>query len=232
MESAESPTATPAVRIEDLTFSYGEARFRLAIPDLSLDKSSQVAVIGPSGSGKSTLFDLLMGLQPNFGGTIRILGEDLYGRRESARSSWRLENIGFIPQNFALLDYLTVREQVLMPGKFLRGRDLTKTEQKADSLLERSGLVEMASSYQDSLSQGERQRVAICRGLAHAPRLILADEPTGNLDPETQRNITSMLIDESRRLAATLLMITHDHSLLSEFDQVIDVSKWSGKGDA
>ncbi len=225
----ESSDGDLALHVERLYFSYGEARFRLAIPSLSIASGSRVAVIGPSGSGKSTLFNLIMGLSPNFQGRVEVLGEDIYSKTEAERCHWRLQHVGFIPQNFALLDYLSVKEQAIMPSKFLGNADSKAANKKVDQLLERAGIAQMESSYPETLSQGERQRVAICRGLAHEPQLILADEPTGNLDPETQRTITTMIIDEATRLSATLLMITHDHSLLSTFDHVIDISQWSGK---
>ena len=132
--------------------------------------------------------------------------------------------MGLVPQGFELLDYLTIRENILVPFCLSPGMHLSaERETHCDALAERAGIAGQLGKFPRQLSQGERQRAALCRGLVASPRLILADEPTGNLDPENQERIVALLLAEADRLKATVVMITHNPELLPRFDRVIDL---------
>lgn len=212
------------IECRDIVFAYPGERFELRIPAFRVEKGEAVALVGPSGSGKTTFLNLISGNLVPASGEIRV-GEFRPAELPVAeRQRYRLENIGLVPQNFELLDYLTVRENIGLPYRI--GKDYGEPEgleERCRSLAERAGIVELLDDYPGRLSQGERQRAALCRGLVTAPPLVLADEPTGNLDPDNQDKIVELLLEEARRIAATVLMITHDPVLLPRFDRVVDV---------
>lgn len=209
---------------ENLEFSYRDDGFLFRVDALAVDSGERVALVGPSGCGKTTLLNLLAGILVPRNGSVRVNEQDLGSLPLAERQAFRVENIGMIPQNFELLDYLTVRENILLPFRISSALSLTKErETLADELADRTGIRTLMNRFPEQLSQGERQRAAICRGLVTSPRLILADEPTGNLDPENQDRIVSLLLDEGTRLGATILMITHELELVSRFDRSIDV---------
>jgi putative ABC transport system ATP-binding protein len=181
----------------------------LVLDDVSfaIDAGESVAVLGPSGSGKSTLLALMAGLDRPSGGEILYEGRPIQALSEDALALWRRENVGFVFQSFQLLQHLTARENVLLPLE-LRG-DASPGE-AADELLEQVGLAERAHHYPTQLSGGEQQRIAVARAFAARPALLLADEPTGNLDSRTGQTVLEMLARLQRRSGTSLVLVTHD----------------------
>lgn len=211
------------VEIEDLAFRYPQGGFGLKIPSLTLDEGERVAVVGPSGTGKTTLLNLIAGLVRPGQGRVRVGGTDVATLSDGARRAFRAREIGFIFQDFALLDYLTARENILYPYRISRGMRLTAdVRARAETLAQSAGLGGKLGRRPAQLSQGEQQRVAICRALLAQPKLILSDEATGNLDPDNKELILDLLFEQVDAAGASLLAVTHDHDLLPRFDRVID----------
>lgn len=209
------------IEIEDLSFAYPE--FRLSIPALSVAEGERVAVVGPSGTGKTTLLNLISGIATPEAGVLRVGGTDIAHLTDAARRAFRARRIGFVFQNFALLDYLPARENILYPYRIAPGLRLDRAARdRALGLAEACGIGGKLDRHPAALSQGEQQRVAICRALVTEPQLILADEATGNLDPETKGLILDLLFARAAEAGATVLAVTHDHELLPRFDRVID----------
>ncbi|NQV24666.1 MAG: ATP-binding cassette domain-containing protein, partial [Rhodopirellula sp.] len=178
---------------------------------------------GPSGCGKSTLLTLLAGIAIPRRGDIRVDGRELTSLDDAARRAFRVSSVGMVFQEFELLDYLNVEENILLPFLINPAQRLThETRSAVNRLATALGLSELLSRRIDRLSHGERQRVAIARALITNPQLLLADEPTGNLDPVTRDRIVELLLNQAAERQATLVMATHDHSLLKRFDRVID----------
>ena len=177
-----------------------------------------VAIVGVSGSGKSTLLGLLAGLDMPSTGSVRIDGHDLNALDEDGRAALRGRMIGFVFQSFQLLPAMTALENVMLPLE-LAGAD--DAEPAARAMLARVGLAERAHHYPKQLSGGEQQRVAIARAFVGRPRLLLADEPTGNLDSATGAQVIDLLFELNRESGATLLLVTHDESLTRRCDRVL-----------
>ena len=209
--------------LQAVEFGYGDAGFRLNIPQLTLAAGSRTAFVGPSGSGKTTLLRLMAGIATPQAGKIQIGEHSLHKLAEADRRAFRIQQIGFVFQDFRLIDYLDVRENLRLSFRLndalTLGRDV---DARLESLAETLQLTEKLSAAIDTLSQGERQRVAIGRALLPQPGLILADEPTGNLDPTNKTRILDLLFEQAEASGATLVMVTHDHALLDRFEQVID----------
>lgn len=221
------------IHCENLRFTYPAESFQLAIEAFSVEKGESVALIGPSGCGKTTLMNLLSGILSPDGGQVIVNGVVVNELPMAARQRFRLGTIGLVPQNFELLDYLTIRENILVPCRVGSQLRLTgEIEARCGDLAERAGIAAHLDKFPRQLSQGERQRAALCRGLVTSPPLLLADEPTGNLDPENQDKIVSLLLGEAARIGASALMITHDPVLLPRFDRVVEVMKLRQKGGA
>ena len=162
-------------------------------------------------------------------GSIEIDKQVVTDLSKADRSRLRVKNIGLVPQQFELLDYLTVRENILLPFRVSGSQSLDeKAEQNADLLMDRVGIQQHRDRLPDQLSQGERQRTAICRGLVATPKAIFADEPTGNLDPENQAKIVDLLLEQADEIGATVLMVTHEPSLLPQFDRTINIRDLRG----
>ncbi len=178
--------------------------------DLAVESGESVAILGASGSGKSTLLGLLAGLDLPSSGTVRVGGEDLFALDEDGRAALRGRSIGFVFQSFQLLPALTALENVMLPLELAGSR--TAREQ-ALAVLERVGLGGRLRHYPKHLSGGEQQRVAIARAFAPRPRLLLADEPTGNLDGATGAKVIELLFDLNREQGTTLVLVTHDADL-------------------
>jgi putative ABC transport system ATP-binding protein len=183
--------------------------------DFTIPSGQFVAIVGPSGSGKSTLLGLLAGLDEPSTGQILIDGTDITGLSEDALAKLRGEKIGFVFQFFHLVPSLTAFENILVPMEIARRRDAVP---RAKQLLGEVGLSERGHHYPSQLSGGEQQRVAIARALANDPPILMADEPTGNLDTTTGRHILDLLLDVRRRRETTLVLVTHDHDLASLAD--------------
>jgi putative ABC transport system ATP-binding protein len=183
--------------------------------DLSIPSGRFLAVVGPSGSGKSTLLGLLAGLDAPSTGEILVDGTDITKLGEDDLARLRGEKIGFVFQFFHLVPSLTAFENILVPMEIARRRDAVT---RARQLLEEVGLSDRGHHYPSQLSGGEQQRVAIARALANDPAIVLADEPTGNLDSTTGRHIMQLLLDVHRARQTTLVLVTHDHDLASLAD--------------
>jgi putative ABC transport system ATP-binding protein len=215
------------INIQSLTFTYPSGEFRLDIPELSVAVGEKVAFVGPSGSGKTTLLNLVAGIFPPKRGSIRVEDDEISSLGDTARRNFRISNIGFIFQDFGLLDYLDVRDNILHPYRITDVLVLNDdVRQRADTLAEQMGIADKMQRHPPDLSQGERQRVAICRALLSGPKLILADEATGNLDPKNKIHILELLFESVDSHNATLLAVTHDHELLPHFDNVVNFSEF------
>jgi len=190
--------------------------------DLTIHEGEFVALLGVSGSGKSTLLNLISGIDEPTRGTIVIDGLDVTRLDEQARTLHRRDQIGIVFQFFNLIPTLTVLENVTLPLE-LRGDDRRQSTQRGRALLERVGLPDRAGDFPDRLSGGEQQRVAIARALVHEPALVLADEPTGNLDAGTGKSVLALLLELTRQTGRTLLMATHDPAIIPHADRVFRI---------
>ena len=213
------------LELRELSFAYPDQGFALSVPELTLEAGETMALLGPSGSGKTTLLNLLAGILTPITGSIQLNGDNLSALSERQRRRHRLLNIGMIFQSFELLDYLDVRDNILLQGRLCDSRRSDENlEQQARKIAEDLGLGDKWRRNSMALSQGERQRVAVCRALLLNPGLVLADEPTGNLDPDNKITVLRKLIANCKQHRRILLTVTHDHSLLTEFDRVIDIA--------
>ena len=209
--------------VESLGFAYREGGFCLRIPQFAVAAGEKVAVIGPSGSGKTTLLNLVAGIFVPDQGTVTVDEVSVNSLNDAGRRDFRISNIGFVFQDFELLDYLPVLDNILHPYRITRALQLSReVRQRALALADQMGIADKLQRYPQELSQGERQRAAICRALLPRPQLILADEATGNLDPENKERILDLLFESVDQHGATLLAVTHDHDLLPRFDRVVD----------
>ena len=186
--------------------------------DMTVPDGQFVAVVGPSGSGKSTLLGLIAGLDAPTSGEIRVDGEPVTRMGEDALASLRGRKIGFIFQSFHLIPSMTALENVLAPMEIMGRRDAAE---RARALLEDVELTGRAHHYPSQLSGGEQQRVAIARAFANEPSILLADEPTGNLDSRNGQHVFDLMVGMNRRRGATLLLVTHDHELAARADRRI-----------
>jgi putative ABC transport system ATP-binding protein len=219
------PPAPPVIELHDVSKSYSEGeavREVLSEVRLTLHAGEFVVLLGRSGSGKSTLLNLISGIDLPSRGTVRVEGRELVALSEHERTLLRRERIGFIFQSFNLLPTLTVEENILLPLE-LTGREDSHSRGRVRELLDTVGLGNRAASFPDRLSGGEQQRVAVARALAHAPPLLLADEPTGNLDEHTGRKVLDLLEGLTRRENACALVVTHDPGLVSRADRVLSL---------
>ena len=200
-----------------LTDGQGTLRI-LQDVSFSVRAGESVAIVGASGSGKSTLLGLLAGLDVPSAGSVRIQGTELFALDEDARAALRGESVGFVFQSFQLLPALTALENVMLPLE-LAGVD--KAAAIAGQWLKRVGLGDRLRHYPKHLSGGEQQRVALARAFAPNPRLLLADEPTGNLDAATGESIIELIFVLNRESGTTLILVTHDESLAARCDRVL-----------
>jgi ABC-type lipoprotein export system ATPase subunit len=209
------------VAVQDLIVEYdiGNSRFTAVdIPLWSLDQGAQVAIFGPSGCGKSTLLHVLAGLLAPKSGQVNVCGQDLSQLSESDLDHFRARHIGYIFQDFNLLQGYTALENVLLGMAFSRQKP---DRGHARELLERVGLSHRVKHRPAELSIGERQRVAIARALARKPELILADEPTGSLDPVHAREVVKLLGEACREHGCSLLVVSHDPGVVDSFDAAV-----------
>jgi len=202
----------------------GEPLDVLCSIDLDVDEGESVAVLGPSGSGKTTLLGLLAGLDRPTSGSVALDGIDLEPLSEDERGALRAARVGFVFQDFQLLSTLTALENVLVPLELLPGDQsppAAEADARASRLLGRVGLADRLHHHPAQLSGGEQQRVAIARAFANEPRLLFADEPTGNLDRETGREISDLLFELNHQARTTLVMVTHDIELARRADRIV-----------
>ncbi|MGA9771299.1 MAG: ABC transporter ATP-binding protein [Blastocatellia bacterium] len=188
--------------------------------DLNIPDGQFISLVGPSGSGKSTLLGLIAGLDGPTSGKILIDGENITGMDEDSLAELRGEKIGFVFQSFHLMPSLTALENILAPMEI---RGLRNAQDRAQRLLEDVDLVARAHHYPSQLSGGEQQRVAIARAFANDPSILLADEPTGNLDSRNGRHVFEMMVEMNRKRNATLVLVTHDHELAALADRQISL---------
>jgi len=213
-----------AENLEQTYTSAGKPLTVLREINLSIEPEAFVAIVGPSGSGKTTLLGLLAGLDVPTKGTVKIDGQSLGDLTEDQRAVLRGEKIGFVFQTFQLIPTLTALENVLVPIE-LRGNGAPRAaHRRAIELLERVGLGDRAHHYPAQLSGGEQQRVGLARAFASAPRILLADEPTGSLDTETGTTVIDLLVELNRDAKTTLVLVTHDPALASRARRVVRLS--------
>jgi putative ABC transport system ATP-binding protein len=216
------------IRISQLEYRYREGDFTLRVPDLSVERGSTVAIIGPSGSGKTTLLHLMAGIAVPGSGQVSIDGIELSGLGSTARRDFRIRTIGLVFQEFELLEYLTVLDNILLPYRISPALTLDRdVRQRAVTLAGRVGIGDKVGRLARRLSHGERQRAAICRAVLPAPKILLADEPTGNLDPTNKDRVLDIFFEYARETDTTLITVTHDRDLLDRFDRVIDFKAFS-----
>lgn len=214
------------ITAKDLTKEYAlgkETVLALKGVNLEIAKGERIALVGRSGSGKSTLLQLIGGLDSPTRGTITVDSIDLGAMSDRDASDYRNKTVGFVFQFFYLQPYLTVSENVQIPLIF-RGDPLASREQKANDALKEVGLSEMARRFPNQLSGGQMQRVAIARAIVHKPSILLADEPTGNLDEKTGGEIMELLLRLNKELHTTLIIVTHDSEVAKSADRVITMT--------
>jgi len=221
------------IKIQDLEFRYGEGEFRLRIPDLVIERGSTTAFIGPSGSGKTTLLNLLAGIVLPGRGRVEAGEVEVSGLTDRERRNFRITRVGLVFQEFELLEYLSVLDNILLPYRINPSLKLDAAVRERAAELARSvGIADKLGRHPGRLSQGERQRVAVCRAVLPGPAVLLADEPTGNLDPVNAGRVLDILFDFARQGEATLVAVTHDHDLLPRFERVIDFKAFHDMGSA
>jgi putative ABC transport system ATP-binding protein len=209
------------LQIENLTKTYTSGNRSLTVlknVSFSVEDSSTVAIVGPSGSGKSTLLGLCAGLDQPTSGKVVLEGINLSVLSEDERAEVRNRNIGFVFQNFQLLPTLTAIENVMVPAE-LRGE--RGVYDRAFLLLEKTGLADRIHHYPSQLSGGEQQRVALARAFINKPKILFADEPTGNLDDDTSSGITDLLFNLNRDSGTTLILVTHDLELAGLTERIL-----------
>ena len=225
---ADQPIAIGAlVEIENLSKHYQEGDQRRSVLDqvnLTFTPGEFIVLLGHSGSGKSTLLNLISGIDQPSAGSICVNGQSITGLDERARTLIRRDQIGFVFQFFNLIPTLTVLENVTLPQE-LAGRSFGQAQKSALQMLNRVGLADRQDTYPDRLSGGQQQRVAIARALAHDPVLILADEPTGNLDEETGKQVLELLLNLTQQAGRTLIMATHNPTIAQHADRVLRVQE-------
>ncbi|MEE9574012.1 MAG: ABC transporter ATP-binding protein [Candidatus Neomarinimicrobiota bacterium] len=214
------------IELSDVKYSYPNSDFHLSIDSLLIGTGEKTAVIGPSGFGKTTMLNLIAGIITPSEGKISVKNNHVNQLSDNERRDYRIKEIGFVFQDFKLLEYLNVLDNILLPFRINKSLRLTKEiRENAQVLAASINIEDKLNKHPSKLSHGERQRVAICRALLNKPSLILADEPTGNLDPANKAHIMDILFDYVNNYSSTLITVTHDHALLSGFDKVIDFQK-------
>ncbi len=212
-----------AVLLKDVTLTLPSRAGNVEIlkgVDLSVKSGEAIGIVGPSGSGKTSLLMLIAGLERATSGTLEVAGTSLKNKNEDALAAFRRDTIGIIFQSFHLIPTMTAVENVAVPLEF---RGVANAMGIAEEKLKRVGLGHRLAHYPGQLSGGEQQRVAIARALASGARILLADEPTGNLDQETGEQIIKLLFELRQQESASLLLITHDRALAKRCDRIAEV---------
>ena len=209
--------------LDKIFFKYPDSEFKLGIDDLKFSHGSKTAIIGTSGYGKTTMLNLIAGISKPLRGSICIEDRQIDQLNDRQRRNFRIENIGFIFQDFKLIPYLNVWDNILLPFRINKALTFkAETRARAREIASILSIEDKLNKYPGKLSQGERQRVAICRALLNDPGIILADEPTGNLDPDNKHKIMEVLFEYVSKKQSTLITVTHDHELLKGFDSIVD----------
>ncbi len=222
---ADTADTAPAIRLHRLEKSYREGDRRRIIfsgAQTVVEAGEFAVLLGKSGSGKSTLLNLLAGMDSPDQGTVEVLGKNLPKLSEEERTLFRRHHVGFVFQFFNLLPTLTVGENLLLPLE-LTDRNGAAAEERARELLSAVALEDRWQSFPEHLSGGEQQRVAVARALVHDPELVLADEPTGNLDQETSQEVLELLDRMTRSAGKTLVMVTHGREVVGLADRVLTI---------
>lgn len=193
--------------------------------DLTIAAEGIVAIVGPSGTGKTTLLGLLAGLDEPTTGRVLLADEDIFALTEDGRAGFRARNVGFVFQTFHLLPTLTALENVLVPLELLGGDRPPNHRARARTLLERVGLGDRLDHYPAQLSGGEQQRVALARAFANRPRILFADEPTGNLDARTGATVVELMEELNREARTTLVLVTHDRDLAGRAHRTLELGR-------
>jgi len=211
------------IEISNIHFQYPKSDFKLQMDRLKIDRGSKTAIIGPSGFGKTTLLNLLAGILVPDEGQIQVDGVIVNDLSEKERRNFRIQKIGLVFQDFRLIPYLNVLDNILLPYRINNKLKINReTATSVKNLANEFDISDKLKKYPAKLSHGERQRVAICRALINTPPIIMADEPTGNLDPENKRKIMNILFEYVRKFGSTLITVTHDHEMLKGFINTID----------
>ena len=214
------------IHCQNLSFSYPEGSFVLNVDSFEVQSQEQVAIVGSSGSGKTTLLYLMAGIYPTDLGSVTINDIELSHYSETDRQDFRIAALGLVFQEFALLEYLSVLDNVLLPYRINPVLKLSSRERdQALQLLSATGLAEKKDRYPHQLSQGERQRVAVCRAMINQPQALLCDEPTGNLDPVNRDQVLDLLFNYSQDHQIPLILVTHDYQILDRFSRVVNISE-------
>ena len=224
---------SPLIDLHDVVFAWPGQPPLLDIPEFRLEAGEALFLKGPSGSGKTTLLGLLGGVNRPDQGSIRLLGQDLSGFSQGARDRFRVDHTGYVFQQFNLLPFLSVRENVELPCRFSRNRAERavqrhgSVDQAAAQLLAQLGLDDrtLLARRADTLSIGQQQRVAAARALIGQPELVIADEPTSALDADTREAFIRLLFDECRSAGSSLLFVSHDQSLAPLFDRHLSLAE-------
>ena len=221
------------ISIENLYFQYPKSEFAIQIPNLSVSAGERLAIVGPSGSGKTTLLKLLAGIEKPSRGKITVCDQSVDEMNDQQRRQFRISQIGFVFQKFELVDYLNVRDNITLPYLINRSLKLTPDiRSRVSELADRMAITDLLPRHPNKLSQGEKQRVAICRALVASPRLILADEPTGNLDPANKQNILELFFEQLSGTERSLVVVTHDMAVAEQCDRVVDFADFHAVGES
>lgn len=212
------------IEVRDLAFGYPHDGFALSVKKLEVARGESVAVVGPSGCGKTTLLHLLAGILAPASGSVVVDGVEVSDLGREDRQDFRALTVGLVFQEFELLDYLDLLDNVLLPYRVSPALALDGAARlRAVELVEQVGLADKKSAFPRQLSQGERQRVAVCRSLVTRPKVLFGDEPTANLDADNRDHVIDTLFRYAREQRAPLMVVTHDHQLRRRFDTVADV---------
>ncbi|MFA5669336.1 MAG: ABC transporter ATP-binding protein [Balneolaceae bacterium] len=225
---------TEILQVKNLTRIFKSGSKSITVVNninFGIQEKTSCAIVGPSGSGKTTLLGLCAGLDHPSSGNVRLNGMDLTPLSEDERAAVRNKHVGFIFQTFQLVPTLTALENVMVPLE-LRGNATNEVRKYALELLDEVGLSERSHHYPSQLSGGEQQRVAIARAFINEPKILFADEPTGNLDSETGAHIEHLIFDLNERLGTTLIMVTHDMELAQKCSRIIKLKNGSVEEDS
>ena len=224
--------SAPIVSLSQVDFTYAPGAFALSIDELEIAAGERVACIGPSGTGKTTLIHLIAGIEVPARGSVMLDGKRVSALSDGDRRALRIDTIGMMFQRFELLEYLGGLDNILLPFRISAHLTLdAEARAYAVELAAAMGIEHCLARRPQRMSQGERQRVALCRALVTRPKLVICDEPTGNLDPDTAALALDLLFEQVRVRGATLLVVTHDHGVLSRFGRIIDMRElgaWTG----
>jgi len=212
-----------AIQFNNVSLSYGEKDDAIEVLkgiDFSVESEEVISIVGPSGSGKTSIIMLASGLETASKGSIKINNQEIVGLKESELSEVRRKNIGIVFQSFYLIPNLTAVENVLLS---LEANQQYNLEKNAEALLGEFGLSHRLHHLPSELSGGEQQRVAIARALINKPKIILADEPTGNLDTVNSDSMMDLLFDYTKKSQTSLVMVTHDNSIANRCDRIIEI---------